>query len=256
MLKRVVIYPYKMGSVSSKDLATAVGAIRVFPDRNYKPKPKDLIVVWGAGTIPDWLVNTNNLLNKPDRVKLAIDKKACFAHLLAKGVSVPMVTVDREVANKWVNDGKTVIARATLTGSGGRGITIHQGGEVLPKALLYSIHVRHKSEYRVHVFNGEVIDVAEKRKKNGAEEQDGWNPLIRNYDKGWVFCHDDVECPDVVKEECIKAVKALSLDFGAVDVGYRVKEKQPYIFEINTAPGIEGKTLQHYADKIKELANG
>ena len=32
----------------------------------------------------------------------------------------------------------------------------------------------------------------------------------------------------------------MKLDFGAVDIGYRVRDNRSFIFEINTAPGLSG----------------
>ena len=42
----------------------------------------------------------------------------------------------------------------------------------------------------------------------------------------------------------------LGLDFGAVDIGHRLIDNKLFVFEINTAPGITGTTLDNYAKAI------
>jgi D-alanine-D-alanine ligase-like ATP-grasp enzyme len=45
------------------------------------------------------------------------------------------------------------------------------------------------------------------------------------------------------------------LHFSAVDVVYNDREKKAYVLEINTAPGVEGQTIQVYADALAKLTN-
>jgi D-alanine-D-alanine ligase-like ATP-grasp enzyme len=42
------------------------------------------------------------------------------------------------------------------------------------------------------------------------------------------------------------------LDFGAVDVIWNEKQQRAYVLEVNTAPGLEGQTVDDYARGIKE----
>jgi glutathione synthase/RimK-type ligase-like ATP-grasp enzyme len=42
----------------------------------------------------------------------------------------------------------------------------------------------------------------------------------------------------------------MGLDFGAVDIGHRLIDNQFFVFEVNTAPGLEGTTLDKYAKAI------
>src|SRR3990167_7482253 len=85
--KRLVIYPYKLTSVSAHGLARTIGAKRVRPDGRYRPRYRDLILNWGSTTIPNWwgqlaLVNT---LNLPQYVMNASHKDRTFATLCAAG---------------------------------------------------------------------------------------------------------------------------------------------------------------------------
>jgi glutathione synthase/RimK-type ligase-like ATP-grasp enzyme len=75
---------------------------------------------------------------------------------------------------------------------------------------------------------------------------------IRSHGAGWVYCVRDIRHIDSVYEIGIRAVQALGLDFGAVDV-YFWKDC-PHVLEVNTAPGLSGATtISAYADKIKFL---
>jgi D-alanine-D-alanine ligase-like ATP-grasp enzyme len=40
------------------------------------------------------------------------------------------------------------------------------------------------------------------------------------------------------------------LDFGAVDIIYNAKRNECYVLEVNTAPGLEGTTVEKYATKF------
>jgi hypothetical protein len=165
------------------------------------------------------------------------------------GVSVPDFTNDINKAQQWVNEGKVVVGRSVLNGHAGIGCRIYKDDQRpnVDQLPLYTLHVRHKDEYRVHVFNGAVITFAKKLKRRGFVDV---NPWIRSYANGWVFCRDGVQLPDGVDVLAIAAVKALGLDFGAVDIGYRLKEKKGYVFEVNTAPGLMGSTIGFYADAL------
>jgi D-alanine-D-alanine ligase-like ATP-grasp enzyme len=43
------------------------------------------------------------------------------------------------------------------------------------------------------------------------------------------------------------------LDFGAVDVIYNRAQDKAYVLEVNTAPGLEGSTLDNYVEAIQKV---
>ena len=51
------------------------------------------------------------------------------------------------------------------------------------------------------------------------------------------------------KNAAIKAVEALDLDFGAVDI-IETRQGEIFVLEVNTAPGLEGKTVESYGNAI------
>jgi glutathione synthase/RimK-type ligase-like ATP-grasp enzyme len=246
-----IVYPYRVGSEGAKELAKALGTICVYPDRKYRPRNGHLIITWGASVFPRWWREDLRMLNLPSHVGTAQNKLRTFEALSRVGVRIPEFTRSPNEAQGWKHEGFLIVARQTLTGHEGRGIVLVDRDTPIPiTAPLFTKHVRHKREFRVHVFNGKAIDIAEKRKRKDFPEEQK-NSLVRNWRFGWVFAHENVEAPEDVILQAEKAVVGLQLDFGAVDIAYREKEKQAYVLEVNTAPGIEGQTLARYVEAIR-----
>lgn len=250
MLKPV-IYPYKMASNSAKLLASSLNCRRVYPDRNYHPRPNHLIINWGNSEHPSWYIqgNTTQWLNYPYFVSIAANKLKTFDQLYSN-VHVPEYTTNKDIAKEWVEEGHKMFCRQSLTSHSGYGIVIAETVEQLVDAPLYVQAVNKNKEYRVHVFNGQVIDYQQKKKRNDFE---GGISGIRNYSNGWIYARDEVQLPEEVANESIKAVNTLSLNFGAVDICID-RDNKIYTFEINTAPGLGGlTTLQKYTEAFGSL---
>ena len=64
---------------------------------------------------------------------------------------------------------------------------------------------------------------------------------------------EDVVVPDVCRSLAIDSVAALRLDFGAVDIIWNKRHDRYYTLEVNTAPGLEGTTLERYSNAIRRL---
>jgi hypothetical protein len=239
------IFPYKVGSVSAKRLARSLGVLRVRP--TYNARRKDVIVNWGNSNPPHfrWMEQD---LNKPYAIALACNKLNTFTELDCKGFEhLPTYLTYKESAIDLVNMGNTIYCRSTVTGHSGRGIVIANNVNELIDAPLYTVKTKHKDEYRVHVFKGEILDVQKKKRKLGF---DGCSSGIRNHSNGWIYARVDVAIPDMLCPIAIQAVELLGLDFGAVDIGHRLIDNKFFVFEVNTAPGIEGTTLDKYAKAI------
>ncbi len=143
--------------------------------------------------------------------------------------------------------GDIIYCRTTTTGHSGRGIVIANNPNELVNAPLYTVKTKHRDEYRVHIFKGEVLDVQKKKRKLGFN---GSSSGIRNHSSGWVYARTDVAIPDMLCPIAIQAVELLGLDFGAVDIGHKVNDNKFFVFEVNTAPGLEGSTLDKYTKAI------
>lgn len=193
-------------------------------------------------------------INPCDRVRVAGNKLSTFQTLENKdGVRIPLYTTDRDVATCWVRDGINVVCRTTLSGHSGAGIVMACKEDELVRAPLYVQYVKKQKEFRVHVAFGSVIDVQEKRKRADVDKE-SVNFQVRNHHSGWVYCREDIVQPTGLADMAIKTVAQLGLDFGAVDLIWNEKRNEVYVLEVNTAPGLEGSTVDKYAEAfLKEL---
>lgn len=148
-----------------------------------------------------------------------------------------------------------------------------------------------KEEYRLHIFGDELIYAVKKSKRSKEDYQEAFirqeleyqkklaekndNPfdedtaklilkriakkktdngadmIIRSNRKGWKFSHIKTVNKDL-ETEAILALKALKLDFGAVDCCLDV-DNVPYIIEINTGPGLEETPFNAYVAAFKKV---
>lgn len=246
------LLPYKMGSASSKALAERIGIKRIKREGSrYKPKPGDTIINWGCGEgFPQNLLGVCRVLNNPAAVAVATNKLKFFRHVGTEKVSVVNWYTDRDVARELTTTGEVIVCRTKLQGSSGEGIVLATTPDEVVAAPLYTVYKKKKSEWRVHISGEEVIFIQEKvRKKDVPDEEVNW--LIRNHSNGFVFAHKDRNPPACVVEQAGAAVAALGLDFGAVDVIFNSHENKAYVLEVNCAPGLEGETLERYAQSFK-----
>jgi hypothetical protein len=104
-------------------------------------------------------------------------------------------------------------------------------------------YIEKRKEYRVHIL-GDYKSIVNVKIPKKDEEQDD---IIWSHDKGWIH----IEYLGEFREKLIKiakdVLKVLKYDFGAVDIilgenGYF------YVLEINSAPGLEDRKLQIYAE--------
>ncbi len=246
-MKNYFVLPYKRGSQAAKRIKEGIRAkmIRLVGSR-WRPTARKLVINWGH-TQPPLNIGVQ-VLNRPVAVVNAVNKAVALAQLYGANIAIPDFTTNVNEARQWFDtDPNTVVfCRTLLRSSGGKGIVIAKSAAELVNAPLFTKRVKKRDEYRVHVFQGAVIDVAHKRLKNGKATEENRNAYVRNHENGWIFAHQNVVCPDNVKEIAVKAVNALSLDFGAVDIGVN-KAGEAFVFEVNTAPGLENQqTIQAY----------
>lgn len=143
-------------------------------------------------------------------------------------------------------------------------------------------------EYRVHVADNEVIYVAKKIQRSKEEMKEAFvrkeferqkalaekshdpfdetgvkrvlerqaskmvvDHLIRSNTRGWKFSRVTKYDKDLATMS-IQAVKALGLEFGAVDCCID-DNGNIWIIEINTGPGLEGSSLEAYINKFTKM---
>lgn len=250
MAKRVFIRPYKMGSMSANSLADVLGCniIRLQKSR-YAPRSTDMIINWGNGARSDY-ENLVDFLNPSDSVAVAGNKLYSLRAMQKDGIKTVPFSVSKVEATGWgVNN---VVCRDFLRGHSGAGIHIFPADQDLPDCPLYTQYIKRTSEYRVHVFWDTVLCIQIKlRRRERLEEFE--DDRIRNLANGWVYCHAEPSTvPVSVTEEAIKSVESLNLDFGAVDVIWN-RVHGAFVLEVNTAPGLTGRTLEAYVNKFRQI---
>jgi glutathione synthase/RimK-type ligase-like ATP-grasp enzyme len=256
------IYPYKTGSKSVKALSEELDAKRIRrTGSRFEGDKEKTVINWGCSSLPDE-VTACRVINSPESVAIAANKLSFLNKVgefnddvgyYDERVCVPDHTTSKEVAQRWLDRGYTVVERHKLTGHSGEGIKIKQDGDVLEDCPLYVMYVKKKSEWRIHVLNGVVVDVQRKaRDRDVPNEQVNW--LVRNHANGFIYARNEgVEPPHQVLEQAVLAAKAIGLDFGAVDIIFNEHNNVAIVLEINTAPGLTGSTLTGYAERFKEL---
>ena len=254
-MNRIIIYPYKMSSQSSKRLAEAIkeighNVLRVYPDRTYRPLPSDLILNWGCSSPPNW--DCTNMINSTQAAKISANKKASFIRFHEYAVPTLIFTGDKLIAEQWTRVGHKVFCRTLLNSHSGRGIVTATRAEQLVDAPLYTQEFKKTHEFRLHVWGGEVFDVQEKRKRDKTGSK--YDVDVWNHGNDFVFARQNITVPECVKKAAVDAVMSIGLDFGAVDIGYNNIDETCAVFEVNTAPGITNTTIAKYAEKVNELA--
>lgn len=256
---RPIIWPYKLGSEGARNLAHELGTKCVRSNGTYIPRSNHLIINWGNSNPANWMIRGGaaqqlrriNFLNLPSAVEIGHNKLLTFQRFREENVNCPEWTTDMRQASGWREAGDVVIARMSLTSSEGRGIHIcERGGEgITGGAPLYVKYKKKAKEFRVHVFKDQVLDVQQKRKRNGEEV----DYRIRSHRNGWIFARQNVTEPTEIRDLAIRAIRSCRLDFGAVDIVWNKAENRCYALEVNTAPGIEGESINLYATAIREL---
>ena len=151
-------------------------------------------------------------------------------------------------------------------------------------------YINIKDEYRAHVAFGEVLYVARKVTQNDpgkawkkqriekieqkfdiefdklpkeqkkllgdaidllSKEHTNPDRIIRSNKRGWKFQGvAPTNVKKAVRETALAALKAIELDFGAVDLVLDL-DGNPFILEVNSAPGLEGTALEKWTAALK-----
>lgn len=101
-------------------------------------------------------------------------------------------------------------------------------------------------EFRIHSFKGKSIRAGVKGPREGVT-QHAW---VRSWDGGWKISYDGVTARQAQRDLAHRAVAALGLDFGAVDIGQKA-DGSLFVLEVNRAPGVENGTVESYARAIE-----
>lgn len=119
-------------------------------------------------------------------------------------------------------------------------------------------------EWRIHVSAHHDEEVVAYRKcllgevMEEIRENDEDKPWIRNLDNCYFKLDSDEDkepwFPEMVAE-CKRAIEVLGMDIAGVDIGENNKGDEPeyYIYEVNSACGMEENTREHYERAINDI---
>lgn len=265
---------------SARALAARLGC-RLVSHSSTKPLPKSITQVINFGCSPDHPAIRRaaqsgvSIINGAGAVQRASSKADTFRTLddVRFRYAVPHWFDQTQANFECLVNGKTIVARTLDRSSSGRGIEVitpEQAATLngLPPARVYTEAINKGREYRVHVgfstVQGEhrIVDITRKIRRPDAEGERGF---IWNHDNDFIFVREGVtprNIPIHLRDAAMEAVHALGLDFGAVDIvvprrGRNDIQRMPvYVLEVNTAPGMEGTTLERYAELLEANKNG
>jgi glutathione synthase/RimK-type ligase-like ATP-grasp enzyme len=226
----------------------------------FQPRLDDVVINWGnthPPTMPRQALGQRayRFLNEPEDVA-RVSNKLSFFQLLTEDNLNGIIPEWWQSAADIPDNVFPVVCRTILNGHSGRGIVIANTRDELVPAPLYTKYIKKNAEYRVHIGHGlndfEIIAVQQKRRNRDVPDG-AVNWQVRNHQNGFIYARQDVEQPPVVTMVALAAFTASGLDFGAVDVVYNERLNMAYVLEINSAPGLEGTTLQDYTNFFNQF---
>lgn len=263
-MTKLFLYSHTSYSQGGKALANDLGAKRIrHEESKFRGDYTKTVINWGAGYPPHEVMKCK-VINHPEAVVKAANKKTFFEFFGHGAGWLPGWTTDKDEAMEWldiageIHPGKgklTMVCRTVLSGHGGKGIVLASSSADVVDAKLYTKYINKADEYRAHVAFGEVIDVQRKARSHDVPDHKvNWK--IRNTAGGFIYAKQGVELPDVAKRIAINCVGQLGLDFGGVDMIWNSHQDKWYILEVNTAPGMKSPTtLANYHTSFSSFLN-
>jgi hypothetical protein len=193
-------------------------------------------------------------LNSQEFIHLCSNKKQLSDILLEYNFYAPTFY-------RWVDKEYTypVICRNTLSSFGGKGITVVNSEQEM--SYLYDGNnwwtdfVKTAFELRVHVLGGKVKRIF-KKEYDAVDDSDRESDYpIRNLSNGYHFSLKDNNLyPKVIDLfNRISQIEEIGNDnYYAADIGWDAVKKEYFIFEFNSAPGLNENTAKVYAEFLAE----
>ncbi len=232
-------------SETARTLAEELG-VELVKTKSYSSQEEELLVCygfWGELNCPN-----AEILNAPYAVQHNSNKPEALKKMKYDGVTVPELyttptfpCVGRTKRHKkgegfWLCNSKTEYDIAKQQG-----------------ADYFIQYIPVKTEYRVHVFDNEIIDIRKKCLSNNFEGTP--NYIVRTLGNGWMFkeCNHNHNIPPNILDMCKDAVASTGLTFGAVDLVLS-DSNEWVVLEANSSPGISMEnTKEAYKERIKNL---
>ncbi len=227
-------------------------------------------VVVNLGTT-DEIAFAGNMLNTQDMVRAASNKKKARQIFAEQGIPAPALFLR---ASEVSSDNLPVIGRTSYHAKGNGFWFCKTKAAVNAAAQAGATHflkfIPNTREYRVHTFlqrkhweNRPEALTAEhfvstkiSEKVWTANTAPNKDEPQKNHAFGWTFLGPQERREEelaVVRHVAKQAIAALGMDFGAVDVMYTIRTKQPFVLEVNSTPSLadeQSDTCERYAKRI------
>lgn len=244
-----MFYVYReAASTGARELAKALEGKRALTPRQLgKMRKEDVLVCWGT---PSAHPQGGKVLNGTANVSKLTELR------LLREAKVPVVEFTPYTAGTPVPAGWL-----------GRSRNHQEGSDLFNPPARPDFLVRQEQfvkEFRIHSFQGRSIRAGVKALRaeftGVGEVRHPWtpgdhrglaHPWIRNWTGGYRISYDGKSVKQAYRDVAHAAVKALGLDFGAVDLGVTA-DKRIIVLEVNRAAGIEGGTIAAYANAVQE----
>lgn len=206
------------------------------------------------------------LINPPETVANAADKlltKQKFTeHSVATAEYWPDFVVPENkfpvvVKHRWGSRGTGVYLMRTPADLAA--FRARHGEQRFQSTYIIERFKNYRYEFRLHATQTKVFLSNRKARKDGVPETDRWKHTYENsvwYNRENPLFdprHFSDEIWASINAEAVKAITALGMDFGAVDVKVN-NEGKFFILEVNSAPSLGDQTRDHYLRLFPELA--
>lgn len=260
---KIIISPWR--SATPRTLSKFLGARLVKLEDVGRVHAK-AIINWGCSGLHG--ATATQVINDPHCVQLAANKLFCLNTMKADKIPTLEYTKKREEALEW-NQKSSIIAHIDVHGHSGSGLKRLEPKTALaefPYCDLYTKYFAKDKELRVLcIRHGDTFDTMFLEKKRilperyaefGLAGKPDW--FIRTHANGWIFSREAEVLPGTT-ELAKRAMHAIGLHFGAVDIlakpmgGAGGTAWDCRVGEVNTAPGLEGQTLEFFKSGLFRL---
>jgi glutathione synthase/RimK-type ligase-like ATP-grasp enzyme len=196
----------------------------------------------------NWGKRVANTILNPDTSNVA-NKRKMRLLFAEHGVPMPKLYTLHE-AHAKVKEGRLIVGRPDKH-SKGRGLWRVNSNDSFMRAMRgtrkkraathFMEWVEAPREYRVHIFKGRSIRISEKKFGEKGVTSTGNYVTIK-----------PTEPIGHVRRAAKKAVEAVGLDFGAVDI--LADDENCWVLEVNSAPGLGGSLPRLYAQVFRNWA--
>jgi len=248
------------GFNSGKSLANLLG-LRFHSNPEKISKPFNVVLRYGN-------YSTSSLLENDTKINSVSSILNCSRKWLLKSfledsnilapTYIPVENFNASDIN-WIennekieNSGRVFLGRNRWH-RGGQDIRIFTEKNSIPSNIDFVVpFIRTSREYRVHVINNEIVKIF--RKRNDNEPYYGIN--IRSSFNGYYFTNariDKIKDGNALYDIIEKISNKLGVMFFGADIGWSPPYNSWIVFEVNSAPGLNSKTIDIYAKKLSKI---